>query len=236
MNCFESRRRLLNGPRERTDEHDAHISACPACSRVAEDLGALDRKMNKATRIAVPDGLAERILIARRYSGRWHSAAAVGAAVLFAAISVVTLLPSAIELAEPTLAAEAVGAGHPAVAAITMVAQREAGPRRADKADEAAAIKDRLKFLGLALKTEGVSAQYVGECDISGRACDHLVLETPEGPVSVILMASEPRSGRVLVADQHMTALMTPAPTGAYIVVAGSSKAARRAQKLFVHG
>ena len=236
MNCFESRRRLLHAPRERVDDHEAHISSCAACTRLVTDLAALDRKMNKATRISVPDGLADRILIARRYSARRYSAAGIAAAMAFAAISVIALLPGVLESVEPTLAADAVGLTHPAVAAISLVAQRGPGLPHFGSADDAAAIKDRLKFLGLAMKTTGVSAQYMGKCDLAGRECDRLVLDTPEGPVTVILMAHEQPSARVLVADQRMTALMSPAPTGAYIVVAASPKAARRAQKLFVRG
>jgi len=237
MNCFESRRRLLHAPRERVDDHEAHISSCAACTRLVTDLAALDRKMNKATRISVPDGLADRILIARGHSARRYSVAGIAAAVLVAAISVITLLPGVIESAEPTLAADAVGPTHPAVAAISLVARREPGlPHPGSAEDDAAEIKDRLKFLGLAMKTKDVSAQYMGKCDLAGRECDRLVLDTPEGQVTVILMANEQPSVRVLVADQRMTALMSPAPTGAYIVVAASPKAARRAQKLFVRG
>jgi hypothetical protein len=236
MNCFESRRRLLAGPRELVDEHDEHLSGCESCARLAADLAALDRKMNKATRIPVPDGLADRIILARGYPGRWHYAAGIAAAILFAAISVVTLAPDVLDSYEPTLAADAVGPTHPAVAAISMVAGRAPGPLTERTAADATAVQARLKFLGLALKGEGVSARYVGTCEVAGRDCDHLILDTPEGDVSVILMASEHPSVRVLVADRNMTALLSPAPTGAYIVVAASPKAARRAQKLFVHG
>ena len=91
-------------------------------------------------------------------------------------------------------------------------------------------------FLGLALKSEGVSARYLGKCEVAGRECDHLVLLTPDGQVNVFLMAHERAPGRLMVADQRLTALLSPAPTGAFIVVAESPKAARRVQKLFVHG
>jgi hypothetical protein len=235
MNCFESRRRLLAAPREHADEHDAHLSACEGCARLAVDLAALDRKMNKATRVPVPDGIADRVILARGRPGRWRYAAGIAAAMLLAAVSVVTLLPDVLE-SEPTLAADTVGPTHPAVAAISMVAERAPGPFTERTPADAPAVQARLKFLGLALKAEGVSARYVGKCEVAGRECDLLILDTPEGDVSVILMANERPSTRVLVADRRMTALLSPAPTGAYIVVAGSRKAARRAQKLFVHG
>lgn len=236
MKCFESRRRLLAAPRERSTDHDAHIAECPACSRLATDVAALDRTMIKATRTAVPDGLADRIMIARRYPGRSRYAAGIAAAVLVFAIAGVTLFPMILESDEPTLAADSVGPTHPAVAAITMVANRDPALLKDLTAADGPAVEDRLKFLGLALKSKGISARYLGKCEVAGRECDHLVLDTRDGQVNVFLMANERAPGRLMVADQRMTALLSPAPTGALIVVAESPTAARRVRKLFVHG
>lgn len=236
MNCFESRRRLLAAPRELSALQRSHLESCPACGHLAADLATLDRKISKTTRVAVPDGISERILIARDPLPRWHYAAGIAAAFLFVSIGSVTLFPELLEPSEPTLAAEAVGAAHPAIAAISMVIDREPALLREPQTLDPAAVQERLKFVGLALKSRDVSARYVGKCEVAGRECDHLVLTTAEGHVSVFLMAHEPRGGRVLVADRRMTALLSPAPTGAYIVVAESPRAVRRAQKLFVHG
>ena len=82
----------------------------------------------------------------------------------------------------------------------------------------------------------GHSEVEIGEGRVTGSRYVDLVLVTPEGHVSVILMADEHPSQRVLVADRRMTALLSPAPSGAYIVVAESPKAVKRAQKLFVQG
>ena len=236
MNCFESRRRLLGSPREQGYAQREHLKSCAACARLAADLAALDRRIDHTTRVPVPDGLAERILLARDQRPRWHYAAAVAAAFLFVSIGTVTLLPDLLESSEPTLAADVVGRAHPAVAAISVVIDSEPTLLKERQRLEPGAVQERLKFVGLALKSDGVSAQYVGKCEVAGRDCDHLVLTTADGHVSVFLMAHEQPSARVLVADRRMTALLSPAPTGAYIVVGDSPKAVRRAHKLFVHG
>ena len=99
-----------------------------------------------------------------------------------------------------------------------------------------AAVKGIVKHLGIALKKSEVSVRYIGQCHLAGAPCDHLVMVTPEGHVSVILVADKHPSTRVLVADRRMTALLSPARDGAYIVVAESPKAVKRARKLFVQG
>lgn len=236
MNCFESRRRLLAAPRERTDEQEAHLAGCRGCAQLAGELAALDRKIIKTTRLPVPDGLSERIVLARGYPGSWHYAAGIAAAALFAAITAVTILPGIFEWSEPTVTADVVGPTHPAVAAISMVVDREPVLLREPRALNAASVEERLRIVGLALKHEGVSGRYIGKCEVAGRDCDHLVLDTAEDHVSVFLMANERSTERLVVADRRMAALVSPAPAGAYIVVGASPQAVRRAQKLLVHG
>jgi Protein of unknown function (DUF3379) len=236
VNCLESRRQLLSAPRVRTSEHELHIAHCAGCSKFSAELAALDRQMMKTTRVSVPDGLSERIMIAQGLTGRRQYASRLAAAVLLLAIAMVMVLPSVLESLEPTLAGDAVGQGHPAVAAISMVIDQEPRlPRQNGRADDAD-VQERLKFVGLALNSRKVSGHYLGRCEVAGRECDQLVLDTSDGQVSVFLLTSEHPSGRVTVADRQMTAFLSPAPSGAYIVVAASPKALRRAQKLFVRG
>jgi hypothetical protein len=97
-------------------------------------------------------------------------------------------------------------------------------------------MEQGLKRLGLSLKTEGVKVAYAGKCYMPETECDHLVLDTPDGHVSVILVPDYPVGARALVADRRMTALVSPAGQGGYIVVAGSPKVAKRTSKLFVKG
>jgi hypothetical protein len=165
---------------------------------------------------------------------RWHYGAA--AAALAAAIALALLAPGLIDPDETALAADAVGPTHPAVAAISMVVEREPALLKEGRTGDPLVMEQKLKYLGLELKKSDVSVRYIGQCEIGGAACDHLVLVTPEGHVSVILMSGGNPSTRVLVADRRMTALLSPAPAGAYIVVAESPKAVKRARRLFVHG
>lgn len=233
--CLEVRRRLLATPRERSDELVAHMGECTGCARFADDLKALDRKVTKATRVPVPEGLNERILLA--HAGGRHPRAgrvvSAAAAALLISVGAVTLLPAAEE--PPALAADTVAQAQTAVSAISMVLDEKPARAAAPRLDAEVPAK-RLNEVGLALKKEEkekVLARYVGKCHVSGRACEQIELLTYDGYVSVILMEDEHAARPVMVADRRMAALLSPAPHGAYIVIAHSPRQAKRAQKLF---
>lgn len=234
--CLEARRRLLAAPRERPEDLRAHMSSCSSCARFADHMAALDRRLLKATRVPVPEGLNERIVLANAGSNhpRAHRAVGAAAAALIISIAAVTLLPAAEE--QPALAAETVAQAQTAVSAISMVLDGEPARLRRARHVDPGLPAERLHEVGLALKKdekEKILARYLGRCQISGRACEHLELLTYDGYVSVILMENEHPAQPVLVADRRMAALLSPAPHGAYIVIAQSPQAAKRAQKLF---
>jgi hypothetical protein len=91
----------------------------------------------------------------------------------------------------------------------------------------------RLRELGLELKQGDVHAYYAGKCRLPGADCDLIVLDTPDARANVVLVPSYVIDGRVLVADRQMIALVNPARTGSYIVVADSPKIAKRMRRLF---
>lgn len=234
MNCLACRRMLLSSPRENATALHEHIEQCAECTRLTRDVQAFDRRLARAMRLPVPDGLAERILLPRLATRRWHYGAA--AAALVAAIAFGAMAPALLESEEPALAVTAVGPFHPAIEAIAMVVEQEPALLKEGRMGDPRVLERKLKELGLELNKSNISIRYIGKCQLLGSDCDHLVLVTPEGHVSVLLMGDEHPSQRVLVADRRMTALLSPAPAGAYIVVAESPKAVKRAQKLFVQG
>lgn len=231
--CLDVRRRLLAAPRERSDDVIAHMGECTGCARFAGALKALDRKVLKATRVPVPEGLNERILLAQAGGGHPRAGRVVSAAAaaLLISIGAVTLLPAA----EEPLAADTVAQAQTAVSAISMVLDEKPPHDVAPRVDAEVPAK-QLNEVGLALKKEEkekVLARYVGKCHVSGRACEQIELLTYDGYVSVILMENASPARPVMVADRRMAALLSPAPHGAYIVIAQSPRQAKRAQKLF---
>jgi hypothetical protein len=234
MSCLDTRRSLLAAPRARSPALAAHLASCAECSRLSARLSELDARIADAALVPVPDALAHRILRVRSHRRRWPYAAA--AALLVVSVLIGFAAPHLRDAAGGTDSLDAVGPSHPAVAAIAMVVEQQ--PAYLDEAHgiDIRAMEDGLKKLGLSLKMEGVKVDYAGKCQLPDTACDHIVLETPDGHVSVILVPDYPVGSRVLIADRRMTALVSPAGQGSYIVVAGSPKVAKRTSRLFVKG
>ena len=234
MNCFQARRDLLTSPRTRSDERDAHLATCTECAAVAERVDALDRRIGEAALVPVPEGLAHRVLLAR--SGGPKRRLSSIAAILTAAVATALVFPSAMDAFDLAGTAEVVGPAHPGVAAISLVAGEQRDAADAHITGDAAEIEQRLKRLGLTLGKGDATTYYVGKCRMAGGECDHIVLNTPEGSADVLLLPEYAVPRRELVTDRHMTALVTPAPNGGYIVVAQSPKVVKRTGRLFRRG
>jgi hypothetical protein len=233
MNCLQSRRLLLTSPRERSAAQQAHISACEGCAKLASRLGDLDRSIENAALVPIPDALAHRILLRRREPRIWQHALA--AAVAIVSIGTGLLAADAADALGSPKTMQAVGPTHPAVIAIAEVVDETgalAGPVRSD-----AQMEHNLRRLGLSLKPGAGVAHHVGACRIDGAAeCEHIVLSTPDTHANVMLVPDYPLTDRVLVTDRRMVALVSPVGRGGYIVVADSPKAVKSVEKLFVRG
>jgi len=229
VNCLTSRRLLLAAPRERTEEQRAHIASCEGCARLADSLSELDRSIDEAARVPVPEALAHRVFFARHRRPIWRHVA-VAAAGLVLTVSAF-LATDALDGNPFSPQLQAVGPAHPAIAAISLVVED-----RVELAQEGntAEMHERLRELGLELKNGEVHAYYAGKCQLPGGECDLIVLDTPEARANVVLVPNYPIDARVLVSDRSKTALVNPARTGGYIVVADSPKVAKRMRRLFV--
>lgn len=231
MNCLTCRRLLLASPREHDAEQLEHIATCASCGRLMTKLADLDRSIEDAALVPVPEALAHRVFFARRQRPVWRYAAA---AVLVLAMMVSALvLVEVLDMNPLSDRVQAVGPAHPAVAAIAIVANDRL--ELAQEGDDAE-MHHRLKQLGLELRQSEVHAYYAGKCHMSSGECDVIVLDTPEARATVVLVPDYPITARMVVADRRMIALANPARSGGYIVVADSPQIAKRMQRLFVRG
>jgi hypothetical protein len=234
MNCFEFRRVLLVNPRERTAEQEAHLAQCAACARLAVDAGGFETRLEQAVLVPVPDGLADRILLRHKMQPGPRYRLLALAATLVLGVGVATQLYRTNDAAhEPARLAVALGAEHPAVAAISFVIDHEPRLLSEGRTGDPQVMMASLKRLGLNLPAGGVAVRYLGKCPLPGGGMgDHVVLTTSYGQVTLILAPDYPVGSRVLVADRSMTALAQPSGTGGYIVIAHSAETVRGAERL----
>ena len=232
MNCLEARRKLLTQPARRSADVDAHVRACGTCSQLAQDLDKLDREITDAASIRPPDGLAQRILLARRPTPKRHYA--IAAAIVAGAAIATIAATQLVGLPFMTNTIEAVGPAHPAAAAISEVTEDAIRPG-VPAAEASQEVERVLKRLGLRLREGEATVQYVGKCYVAAD-CDHIVLSTRDAQANVMLVPDYRFDERVIVSDRRMIALVHPRGTGGYIVVADKPETARRIEKLFVKG
>lgn len=69
MNCLEFRREKLADPRRLSPQATQHVAGCPHCQAFARRVDEGDERLVEALQVPVPEGLAERVLLAAR-SGR----------------------------------------------------------------------------------------------------------------------------------------------------------------------
>ena len=233
MTCFEFRRLLLVHPLQLDADQRAHADQCGQCAKAAQEAAALDLRRAQGVMVAPPEALADRILLRQKMGsharyGLWAIAATL---VLGVAIAV-QFYRTYDNGQEGVTAATAVGMNHPAVAAISFVLDHEPRLLQENRSGDPAVMHADFRRLGLKMPSEGVTVRYLGKCPVPGGAGDHIVLETPEGHVTLILVPDNPVGSRVLVADRNMTALASPSGKGGYIVVARSPKAIRHIERI----
>lgn len=233
MNCLQTRRLLLAEPQRPAPDVEAHLAACVDCSNFAATLAPLERHIDSAVRVPAPDGLAGRIIAGRRAAPRRRYAAAA-AVVMMTALAALGAAGYYLDAPLSTRQVEAVGPAHPAVTAISEVAEDTV---RAPISEGAASeeLAHILQRLGLHLAPKAnATTHYVGKCHVTAGACDHIVVTTPDAQANVMLVADYPLASRLLVADRNLVALIEPARAGGFIVVADTQRNAQRIAKLLV--
>jgi hypothetical protein len=235
MNCFEFRKLLLVDPRMLTAEQERHRAECAACAGLAREIGEFEARVHAALQLPVPEALAERVLLRRKMIRTpalhvWALAASLVAAI---GLGVSFYLPFD-DREERVFAATALGSAHPAVAAIAYVVEHEAGLLQKGARGDPEVMRDALVRLGLKLPAEGVTVQYLGKCPVPGGTGEHVVLRTPAGQVTLILVPDQYFGARIVVAGGDKTAIAAPHGSGGYILIADSLRNVSQTEKLLM--
>jgi hypothetical protein len=209
MNCLDFRRVILVNPRQLEAAAQAHTLECVGCREFLERQREMDTELFGALQIAPPDGLADRVLVARGLRpgnrNRWY------------AIAATLVLATAVGLMVRPFFGDAVGRE-----AIAHVAHEP------ESFTEVQAIGSDM--LPAMLAQQGMKAvQALGQvtysqlCPMAGQKAQHLVVRTATGPVTLLLM-SEDVGGRSRSVTERdgMAAITLPAARGTIAIVAAS--------------
>jgi hypothetical protein len=235
MNCFEFRRLILASPREKTREQEEHMVQCASCANLTRELENFESRIQEAALVPVPEALAERVLLRHQIRRPDRYRVWALAASLVAALGVgIYFYPSPVG-EERIHAATSLGTNHPAVKAIVHVLDDEPRMMQENRGVDPVAMRAAFTRLGLNVPASGTTVLYFDKCPMTGGAGEHVVLQTPFGQVTLILIPDQPFASRVVVADRHKTAVAGPAhASGYYILVADSLIKAKQVEKMLL--
>lgn len=180
MDCLEFRRLLGSDPRVTDPEARAHMESCARCADAYARAQAFEARLSHAMSIAVPEGLADRILFAqltgerqRRRKGFRYGWIALAAAASLAVVVGVVHRERVLERPLPELVVEHIdGAERGALQDRTPI--------------PSAAVERAFADRGVRLQSVPAGIAYVHECPIGSYSSVHMVMPVDDKPVSVV--------------------------------------------------
>jgi hypothetical protein len=215
VNHNEARLLIGGDPHTVAQELAEHLASCAECAQFQREMTVLDdnirRALEQAPLSVAPPGAtsanvtpitdapaAQRRKRANSWSG-WALAASVAA---ISMIAVWTLRPN------DSLA-------HDVVAHI----QYESKSWSSTEQVTAAGVKETLGQAGVAIDMDSGKVRYAHNCLFRGHMVPHLVVSTPQGPVTVMVLPHESVKQSVSFHEDGMSGVITPAPHGSLAVI-----------------
>jgi hypothetical protein len=187
MDCLEFRRLIGADPRTTDPAARAHLETCARCQDAYSRAQAFEARIANALNVAVPEGLADRVLlkqltVERRRGGLRHGWIALAAAAALVVAIGLWRLDRASTASLPALAvAHIEGHEKPALAYRDPIAA----------ANVERAFADR----GVALKSVPAGVSYVNKCPLGDWRTVHMVMPEGDQPVSVFYVANYHANG-----------------------------------------
>ena len=216
------------------------MTRCAKCAALAREVEDFDARIHDAAMVPVPEALADRVLLRRKvrvpawFGGFGFGVWALAASLIIALVAVIQLYRADIGDGERIATTAAVGEGHAAIAAISYVLDHEPRLLRENVSGDPAVMKSALERLGLNLPAQGTTVRYLGKCPVPNGEGEHLVLQTPFGQVTLILVPEQSLGPRVVVTYRDRTAVLSPVQSGSYIVVTDSLKNVKQIEKMLM--
>lgn len=213
MNCEQCRTIIGAEPNSTGPEVLSHLEQCPECARHREEMQAMDRLIYRALAVdvAAPLSLSDiekarsaRTAAASNRPRFWRMAASLLiTASLVAATSLWLLTP------RESFAAAVVE--H-------VLGEPESLVRTAGTVD-ARSLEKVLAASGLRLKPGTTHVSYAMSCYFRGHSIPHLVVQSEQGPVTVLVMTEAPSQRREEINEDGFQGVILPAPRGVIVVL-----------------
>jgi hypothetical protein len=195
-----------------------HAEQCPACRDFhARGLEA-ESRLAAVLRVKVPEGLHARVLdrtAAARRPMRWLALAAS----LLVAVAIAFF-------------AAAPGNDPVALAGIDFVMYEEAQAIADAKPTDFRVLAKVAQAMGVSLSEQLGEIRYVGTCPFAGTTAHHVLVKTPLGKVTLLLVPDRPLGSRVVATAHGMQAAIVPVKAGSVAIIGGSGRSVVRTETL----
>jgi hypothetical protein len=197
-------------------------------------MEGFEARVRDAMRVPVPEALADRVLLRHKIHAPAVRTWALAAS-LIAVLGVgIYFYRASVNEDERVLTAAALRAGHPAVTAIAHVLEEEPRMLKANRGVDPVVMRVAFMRWNLNVPAQGTTVLYFDKCPMTGGAGHHVVLQTPFGQVTLILVPGQSLGPRVVVADRGKTAMAAPRGAGGYILIADSIRTVTQTEKLLM--
>jgi hypothetical protein len=201
MNCEQARLQIGADPSATTPALEEHLQSCAACAGFRQEMRVLDTEIRRA--LAQPPVVAtRRQRLSKPRWREWALAASVLLAIT-ALLGVWLLRPS------DTLARDVVA--H---------VQGEPDSWLATQHVSSGEIAAALRGAGIELELTSDRITYAHSCWFRGHYVPHLVVQTAQGPTTVMILRHEHVSARRSFQESGMTGIIVPAGAGSIAVLA----------------
>jgi hypothetical protein len=229
MNHSEGRLLIGADPSATPPELAEHLAGCPECSQFQREMVTLDGRIRRAFEQGPLGALAAGGTSGGESSADEDDASAlqvlasvspISAArrpkrtniwsgwALAASVAVASML--AVWLLRPTDSL-----AHDVVAHV----EYESGSWSSHEELSAADVKEALAKAGAELDMSSDKIMYAHSCLFHGHVVPHLVVTTPSGPVTVMVLPDEHVKHRMTFQEDGMSGVITPAPHGSLAVI-----------------
>ena len=215
MDCLEFRRLLGSDPQVTGSAAREHLHGCPFCADASARAQAFETRLARTLAVPIPDGLADRILLAQLTAARqqrrigvrrfgWIALAA--AASIAVAIGLVRRQPAVPATLADLVVAHINGPERVALQSRTPLANTS--------------IERAFTDRGVRLAMVPPDISYVHECAIGAWRSVHMVMPENGAPVSVLYVVDHSRTGSTDFQRDDMRGREVPIANGTLVLVA----------------
>jgi len=218
MNCLEFHRLTLADPRRLPEEARSHANDCAGCLAFARSVDESETALERTLAVAVPEGLADRILLRQSAQRRasWK-ALALAASIVLAVAAGVIAISDGDSASQARLAIE-----HVLDEPQSLTTHYNADPKR---------FAEIVHDLGGNVREPIGRVRYIKRCPVEQGSGWHIVFETPQGLATLILVPDRPVTAAATANLGRWTARVEPIRGGYYALVtdsAGSNSAVNK--------